>query len=185
MESSLCSPYAQWVWGHPLEPGLLTRNYTHGKIDSPSSRSPQLSKAPFGGLELVIFSQLLVAIMAATILCWILVCSRICCEIRSVTFCPVPKMLLTLFLHDLWLLQHFCPLFCDSRWALGSGKCDLIVWFVSEHFRHVFPPLWVLSFFVKHCYTKKLFWWGLGTSLVYGYRDTNLEGSCYYSHLAK
>lgn len=134
--------------------------------------------------ELVISSQLHVVIMVIIIVCRTFVGSRICCGIMSVAFCHVQKILLTLFLHDLWLLQHFCSLFYDSHWVLGSGKCDL-VWFGPENSRHVFPPLWVQSFFVKHCYTKKLLWWGLGTALVYGYRDTNLEGNCYYSHLAR
>lgn len=137
------------------------------------------------GPELVICSQLHVVIMVIIIVCRIFVGSRICCGIMSVAFCHVQKILLTLFLHDLWLLQHFCSLFYDSHWVLGSGKCDL-VWFGPENSRHVFPPLWVQSFLLNTvCYTKKLLWWGLGTALVYGYRDTNLEGNCYYSHLAR
>lgn len=135
------------------------------KIDSPFCRSPQLSRDPQLEQELVMPSQLHVGIMATVILCKIFVGSHICWEIVQ----HVQRMLLYSIPPWTLALWTFLPHFLWWSLSLGVREVYTVVWFVTDHSRHVFFPLWVVTSFCVNHYLL--------------YKETSLMRSGYCSEL--
>lgn len=77
----------------------------------------------------------------------------------------------TLILASLWLLQPFYPISCNGPWALGVVVV-MDAQLVADPFTDTFPLYWVSA---VHC--RDILWRVLRATLIYGYRDINLEGS--------
>lgn len=92
------------------------------------------------------------------------------CHVRRHCFIPV--------LPNIWLLQSLA----SSVTVLCYGR----VWYRCP-VDTLFSALdeWWVSALTTIDYTKKLFWWGMSTGLIYGHREVNLEGSLILCPLAK
>lgn len=78
------------------------------------------------------------------------------------------RHLFVAYLPILWLLLSSCLLFLSCS-LVGS---DTVVPFEAEHSTNI----WVSALTTAHCH-KKILWWRLGATLIYGYKHKDLEDS--------
>lgn len=114
-------------------------------------------------------------------LCIICAGSHSCSEFLSTQWSyNVQMILFQSTLPYLWILQSFCPLFCDVPWALRGRVYNTDVEFIPEYsqtfFSLLFKHLRVSALMTIHC-TKKFLWWRLRAELIYRHKNKYLEGN--------
>lgn len=85
----------------------------------------------------------------------------------------------------LWFLKSFYPLFHDGFWTSGRGWYRYPICGWALHWYLILCTLTICEFCYQLYCTANHFWCGLRNTLIYRYRDINLEASLILSPIRR